>query len=70
MNGHCLPVQPFTRNRANSVIDCNTCRRTEIGTVARVRSVGSKSDYWGVETSLTRASTTANNHFFYYSQSF
>ena len=27
---------PFTRNRANSVIDCNTCRRSELGTVPRV----------------------------------
>ena len=27
---------PFTRIRANSVIDCNTCLRTEIGKVARV----------------------------------
>lgn len=33
-------------------------------------SVGSKSDYWGVETSLARASTTSNNHYFFYSQSF
>ena len=27
---------PFTRNRANSVIDRNNCRRSKIGTVPRV----------------------------------